>query len=71
MMAKPMKTLELHYPIIQFLINANIPIFLVQDTEGTSGSTRQDWILDCGSGPHTQSIKCEKVQAMYGKGLLF
>ena len=25
MMAKPMKTLELHYPMIQFLIKALIP----------------------------------------------
>ena len=26
MMAKPMKTLELHYPIIQFLIMFDIPV---------------------------------------------
>ena len=25
MMAKPMKTLQLHYPVIQFLIMVNIP----------------------------------------------
>ena len=25
MMAKPMKTLELHYPMIQFLINRYVP----------------------------------------------
>ena len=28
MMAKPMKTLELHYPMIQFLINIIIPLVL-------------------------------------------
>ena len=27
MMAKPMKTLELHYPMIQFLIISDIPQF--------------------------------------------
>jgi len=30
MMAKPMKTLELHYPMIQFLINKIIHIFFVK-----------------------------------------
>ena len=29
MMAKPMKSLELHYPMIQFLISANIRVILV------------------------------------------
>ena len=28
-MAKPMKTLELHYPVIQFLIKTIIPVALV------------------------------------------
>ena len=33
MMAKPMKTLELHYPMIQFLITADIvdAIFVTMD----------------------------------------
>ena len=29
MMIKPMKTLELHYPMIQFLITSDIPRFLL------------------------------------------
>ena len=29
MMIKPMKTLELHYPMIQFLITPDIPRFLL------------------------------------------
>ena len=30
MMAKPMKTLELHYPVIQFLIKSNMPRSIYQ-----------------------------------------
>ena len=35
MMAKPMKTLELHYPMIQFLINAD---------SNQSGQNRLEWL---------------------------
>ena len=33
MMAKPMKTLELHYPTIQFLIKADKPRMMLEEHE--------------------------------------
>ena len=47
MMAEPMKTLELHYPMIQFLIILNtvsyiLRVFIMSEMESKKGQTIKD-----------------------------
>ena len=67
MMAKPMKTLHLHYPIIQFLIILIIPIpgVYLNDQLKTATNRQQDYLWQEPWEPHgnpkrnANTLECE------------
>ena len=73
MMAKPMKTLKLHYPMIQFLIISNIPqLGNIRSRDAFKPIARkQKYLMDYKLGYLSLDIICSSRLTVFLLGKLF